>query len=1042
MEVKYLRASVWGALREHEAASFRSSGLLPVVINDVYIHNFFRPERIQIWYGGSGCFVPGTLVRTSTGLKPIESIQVGERVLSFDVDNKRGEYMPVLKTFRYSAVDIKQKFVTFVMPTYKIVCTANHEFYINGTWVAAGIIAQRIMEGDTQYERALLHQQQGKTFDNPALCNLKSENIQISNNETGVRRGGLPANNDFYKSKKSNGKNTQVSSAGLDRKPFGAGNGQPQGYGQDEQLGRKFGMDVASGEQRSLSKDGTSTDIQRRGFSVEQIKGVAGVGNSGLCKENEKGAPGNSCGKVRGEYSGNKGCSSSEELEARPLKIEEVVDVFFSESHGYVYDLCVLKNHNYCITGDNVIVHNSGKSDGKGTELLLKCLLNDYCRVMFVRKVHDTIRLSQFQLLLDLIKRYGLSEFFHVQNVEMKITCKQNGNMLFARGLDDVDKIKSIADVTDIWIEEPIDKKGSISSSDFTELNRRLRCLKATNHIHLTFNPISKDSWINDYFFKSNEYAAFTLKTTYLDNHFSPADQTRQFEILKLKKPEEYKVYALGEWGSLKQGLIYPEYSIITEFPEDCRHTGYGWDWGFYPDPWAMVKCGTKDGWLYMHEMFYENNHTSATRSKAMLSIGLPKSLKIIADRNPEAIAEMATEGWYNFVPAEKGPGSVKAGIDVMKGYKLAITHTSKNLKTELDNYSWAVDRRTGDPTGDPVDEYNHCFVAGTLVLTDKGQKTIESIAIGDKVLTEQGFKPVIQTHINTPTQPIKKYEIKTTFGTITVSCTINHKVKINGLWQEIGSLKTGDRIFLLKSSTDLNIGFTKAKSIIRGVARGVARGCTSLFGNFTTGLLSRGTIFTTKTNSGITTLLRTLRKFLAKNILANIQKRLGQTLNTGRGALNTLKISTIWQPFGIRAMQGQIGIGNTPCDAALEISHTDKENAGFAKLHLRQKKVRNHFVQIIAKAKQGAKAAWITLKEYARFAKKPLWLTSTKRAKLVEGVVLEVTEHKMPLQKVYDIGVHDCHNYTANGLLVHNCLDAGRYWVMSDKSVFTRIIS
>jgi phage terminase large subunit len=363
----------------------------------------------------------------------------------------------------------------------------------------------------------------------------------------------------------------------------------------------------------------------------------------------------------------------------------------------------------------------SGKSDGKGTELLLKCLLNDYCRVMFVRKVQDTIRLSQFQLFKDLIKRFQLEEFFHIQNVEMRITCKQNGNMLFARGLDDVDKIKSIADVTDIWIEEPIDKKGSISSSDFTELNRRLRCLKATNHIHLTFNPISKDSWINDYFFKSNEYAAFTLRTTYLDNHFSPPESTRQFEILKLKKPEEYKVYALGEWGSLKQGLIYPEYSIITEFPEDCRHTGYGWDWGFYPDPWAMVKCGTKDGWLYMHEMFYENNHTSATRSKAMLSIGLPKSLKIIADRNPEAIAEMATEGWHNFVPAEKGPGSVKAGIDVMKGYKLAITHTSKNLKTELDNYSWAVDRRTGDPTGDPIDDHNHILDAARyFIMSDK----------------------------------------------------------------------------------------------------------------------------------------------------------------------------------------------------------------------------------------------------------------------------------------------------------------------------------
>ena len=56
-----------------------------------------------------------------------------------------------------------------------------------------------------------------------------------------------------------------------------------------------------------------------------------------------------------------------------------------------------------------------------------------------------------------------------------------------------MDKLKSIPDVTDIWIEEPIDRKGSVTEADFTELNRRLRCEKATNHIHLTFNPIAKE---------------------------------------------------------------------------------------------------------------------------------------------------------------------------------------------------------------------------------------------------------------------------------------------------------------------------------------------------------------------------------------------------------------------------------------------------------------------------------------------------------------------------------------------------------------------
>ena len=355
----------------------------------------------------------------------------------------------------------------------------------------------------------------------------------------------------------------------------------------------------------------------------------------------------------------------------------------------------------------------SGKSDAKATELLLKCIVKDYCRVMFCRKVFDSIRMSQFQLFKDVIKRNGFEEFFNVTDHNMRIVCKINGNILFARGLDDVDKITSVADVTDVWIEEPIDKKGSISSSDFTELNRRLRCPTATNHIHLTFNPITSESWIHEYFFKSNEYEAFKLCTTYKDNHFSPPEMARQFEILRTKKPDEYKVYALGEWGKLKQGLVFPEYQIIQDFPMDCSKWGYGLDWGFYPDPTALIKCGIKHGALILDEVIYENNHTSGSRAETMKARGVLTTHKIIADPNPEATAEMKTQGYYNIVPAKKGPGSVKAGIDHMKEFSIMLTARSVNLKKEFDNYAWQINKHSEEPTGEPIDDWNHGIDAG-----------------------------------------------------------------------------------------------------------------------------------------------------------------------------------------------------------------------------------------------------------------------------------------------------------------------------------------
>lgn len=349
-----------------------------------------------------------------------------------------------------------------------------------------------------------------------------------------------------------------------------------------------------------------------------------------------------------------------------------------------------------------------GKSDGKATELLLKCIFNPYCRVMFCRKTKESIRMSQFRLFKDLLKRYGFNDIFKVNEQNMQLTCISNGNILFGTGLDDMGKITSIADVTDIWIEEPIDKKGNISSTDFTELNRRLRSVKASNHIHLTFNPISKESWIHDYFFRSNIYEPFILRTTYLDNYFAPDNQKREFDILREKKPDEYAVYALGEWGSLKQGLVFPEYSITHTFPIDCPKKGYGLDWGFYPDPTALIRCGIKDGGLYLDEYIYDQYLTSGTRAEMMRTKGVPTSDKIIADRNPEAIAELKKQGYHNIEAADKGPGSVKAGIDMMKNYKIFITERSKNLKIEFDNYEWDTDRHSESPTGEPVDKWNH----------------------------------------------------------------------------------------------------------------------------------------------------------------------------------------------------------------------------------------------------------------------------------------------------------------------------------------------
>ncbi len=67
---------------------------------------------------GSGCFAPGSLVITEVGLKPIEMIEIGEKVLSHT-----GKWQEVKNTFIFN--DKKE-----IMKINDITCTPNHEFYV------------------------------------------------------------------------------------------------------------------------------------------------------------------------------------------------------------------------------------------------------------------------------------------------------------------------------------------------------------------------------------------------------------------------------------------------------------------------------------------------------------------------------------------------------------------------------------------------------------------------------------------------------------------------------------------------------------------------------------------------------------------------------------------------------------------------------------------------------------------------------------------------------------------------------------------------
>jgi phage terminase large subunit len=82
----------------------------------------------------------------------------------------------------------------------------------------------------------------------------------------------------------------------------------------------------------------------------------------------------------------------------------------------------------------------------------------------------------------------------------------------------------------------------------------------------------------------------------------------------------------------------------------------------------------------------------------------------IIADSaEPKSIAELHALGW-KIEGANKGPDSVKNGIDILKRYRLNLVGDCAPLIRELNAYKWKVDRISGNTLNEPVDAFNHAL--------------------------------------------------------------------------------------------------------------------------------------------------------------------------------------------------------------------------------------------------------------------------------------------------------------------------------------------
>jgi phage terminase large subunit len=129
-------------------------------------------------------------------------------------------------------------------------------------------------------------------------------------------------------------------------------------------------------------------------------------------------------------------------------------------------------------------------------------------------------------------------------------------------------------------------------------------------------------------------------------------------------------------------------------------------DFGFTNDPSVMVMVYRYNGELIIDEIMYHKGYTNEDISRYMTSCGIDKNVSIIADSaEPKSIEELRRMGW-KIQGANKGPDSLRNGIDILKRFRINVTNRSSNLIKELNSYKWK--EKNGDPLNEPIDKFNH----------------------------------------------------------------------------------------------------------------------------------------------------------------------------------------------------------------------------------------------------------------------------------------------------------------------------------------------
>lgn len=330
---------------------------------------------------------------------------------------------------------------------------------------------------------------------------------------------------------------------------------------------------------------------------------------------------------------------------------------------------------------------------------------------------------------------------------------------------------------------------------------------------------------------------------------------------------------------------------------------------------------------------------------------------------------------------------------------------------------------------------YSHCFVAGTLVLTDSGPVPIEKITCDSRVVTPWGERPVTAT-MNHVAEELLELEVSTGEKII---CTPDHP-----FFTDKGVLLADDLQYneVLYSpgekpcdantlSVYLKVSATTGSQ--RGTSKRITKNtagerCTGLSGNTPTDPFQTNTTSTTSMVTRLTTALKTWSASLPLSTCATTQRR-EIPPPMGYNEVSTPSKKAALEPLnGTAASRAEPGIQPT------ERNHGQAASAwnlfvttAVARTKATKAWSKRVFARLHVRGAQ-EKLLGLTMK-FGNAPSAPASSLPTSTSKQKHAVRL-VGKKRLAAQnaRVYDLTVDTDHCFYANGILVHNCGDALQY--------------